>query len=154
MPMMNLTYPQGAFSSEQREELAEQLTTALLRAERAPDTEFFRSITWVFVNELPEGSVMAAGRPVEKPIIRLEVTTPQGALSERRRAEMVSAATEIIRDAAGIPAEEALTRVWVLMHEIPEGQWGAGGEIIYFERLKDLAKAERGEAAPAEPVAG
>ena len=152
MPMMNLTYPQGAFSSEQREELAEQLTTALLRAERAPDTEFFRSITWVFVNELPEGAVLAAGRPVEKPILRLEVTTPQGALSERRRAEMVRAATEILCEAAGIPAEEALTRVWVLMHEIPEGQWGAGGEIIYFERLKELAKAERDEAAAAEPV--
>jgi phenylpyruvate tautomerase PptA (4-oxalocrotonate tautomerase family) len=154
MPMMNLTYPAGTFTPSERDELAEKLTTALLRAERAPDTEFFRNITWVYAHEMSEGAVLAAGRPVEKPILRLEVTTPQGALSERRRAEMVSAATEILREAAGIPAEEALTRVWVLMHEIPEGQWGAGGEIIYFERLKELAKAERDQQEAAEPVAG
>jgi phenylpyruvate tautomerase PptA (4-oxalocrotonate tautomerase family) len=154
MPMMNLTYPEGTFTPEEREDLAEKLTTALLRAERAPDTEFFRSITWVHVHELPAGTVLAAGKPVEKPILRLEVTTPEGALSERRRAEMVGAATEILCEAAAIPAEESLTRVWVLMHEIPEGQWGAGGEIVYFQRLKDLAKAEREQEAPAEAVSG
>jgi phenylpyruvate tautomerase PptA (4-oxalocrotonate tautomerase family) len=154
MPMMNLTYPEGTLTPEEREDVAEKLTTALLRAERAPDTEFFRSITWVHVHELPAGAVLAAGKPVEKPILRLEVTTPEGALSERRRAEMVGAATEILCEAAAIPAEEALTRVWVLMHEIPEGQWGAGGEIVYFQRLKDLAKAEREQEAPAEAVTG
>ncbi len=143
MPMMSLTVPEGTFTPEIREEVAEKLTTALLRAERAPDTEFFRSITWVYVDEKPAGAVLAAGKPVEKPIVRLEVTTPEGALSERRRAEMVSAATEILREAAGIPAEEALTRVWVLMYEVPEGQWGAGGEIVYFQRLRELAAAER-----------
>ncbi len=152
MPMMNLTYPQGTFTDEQRDELAEKLTTALLRAERAPDTEFFRNITWLYAHEMPAGSVLAAGKPVDKPILRLEVTTPEGALSERRRAEMVSAATEILREATDIPAEEALARIWVLMHEIPEGQWGAGGEIVYFQRLKDLAKAEREQAATEEPV--
>jgi len=154
MPMMNLTYPEGTFSAEQREDVAEKLTTALLRAERAPDTEFFRNITWVYAHEMPAGTVLAAGRPLEQPIIRLEVTTPEGALSERRRAEMVSAATEVLREATGIPAEEALTRIWVLMHEVPEGQWGAGGEIVYFQRLKDLAKAEREQTEAAEPVAG
>lgn len=150
--MMNLTYPAGTFTDEQREEVAEKLTTALLRAERAPDTEFFRNITWVYAHEMPKGTVLAAGKPVEEPILLLEVTTPEGALSERRRAELVSAATEILRETADIAAEEALTRIWVLMHEVPEGQWGAGGEIIHFERLKELAKAEREQEAGA-PIA-
>ena len=151
MPIMNLTYPEGTFTPDQRAKLADQLTTALLHAERAPDTEFFRNITWLYIHELPEGNLLAAGRPVDKPTFRLDVTTPEGALSERRRAEMVEEATKIIRDAAGLDDEDLL-RIWVLMHEQPEGQWGAGGQIVQFKQLVEAAKAEReqeGEAVSA-----
>jgi phenylpyruvate tautomerase PptA (4-oxalocrotonate tautomerase family) len=142
---MNLTYPEGTFTPEERTEVAENLTTALLRAERAPDTEFFRSITWINVNELPEGTFLAAGRPVDKPHLKLDVTTPEGALSDRRRAEMVEAATQALLEAAGLGAEDAI-RVWVLFHEVPEGQWGAAGQIVQFQKLVAAANAERENA--------
>ena len=67
MPVFELTYPQGALAPDTRDRLLEDLTTALLRAERAPDTDFFRNITWSYVHELPAGAVRAAGRPVEQP---------------------------------------------------------------------------------------
>ena len=41
----------------------DELTTVLLRAERAPDTQFFRSITWAYVHE-PGRAILTAGRPV------------------------------------------------------------------------------------------
>ena len=151
MPMMNLTYPEGTFTPEQRAEVAESLTTALLRAERAPDTDFFRGITWLYVHEMPTGSVLAAAQPVDKPTIRLDVTTPEGALSERRRQEMVGEATRILREASGLGEEDAL-RIWVLLHEVPEGQWGAGGQIVQYQQLVALASQERersGEEVPA-----
>jgi len=151
MPLMNLTYPEGTFTPEERTEIADRLTGALLHAERAPDTEFFRGITWVYVNEMPAGTVLAGGRPVEEPIFRLDVTTPEGALSERRRAEMVEAATTILLEAAGLPADASM-RVWVLLHEVPEGQWGAAGQIIQFGQLVAAAKAERDEAGSAREV--
>jgi len=47
---------------------------------------------------------------------------------------------------AGLAEEEAI-RVWVLVHEIAEGFWGAGGQIIHFEQLRAAAKAERDKAA-------
>src|SRR4051812_29580475 len=72
MPMIDVTYPAGFISDEQRQALANDLTTALLHAERAPDTEFFRSITWAIVHELPVEHVFAAGRAVEAPIVRVE----------------------------------------------------------------------------------
>ena len=37
--------------------------------------------------------------------------------------------------------------MWVLVHEIAEGNWGAGGQIIQFEQLREAAKAERDKAA-------
>ena len=143
MPMIDVTYPAETLTAEQREALANELTTALLRAERAPDTEFFRSITWAFVHELPAGAILTAGRPVQAPVVRVEATTPEGALSERRRAEFVEAATKAVCDAFGIPQEETLTRVWVTCREIAEGSWGAGGQIIQFQQLRDMAAAAR-----------
>jgi phenylpyruvate tautomerase PptA (4-oxalocrotonate tautomerase family) len=145
MPIMDVTYPQGALTEDQRTELADELTTVLLRAERAPDTDFFREVTWVFVHELPEGTVLTAGRPVEQPIFRVECTTPEGALSDRRREELVAEATRVVREVAGIAEEDAM-RIFVLCREIDEGSWGAGGQVIRFEQLREAAKAEREKA--------
>ena len=63
MPIFEVTYPEGALSSDARSKLMEDLTTALLRAERAPDTEFFRSITWSYVHELPQGDAPDSRSP-------------------------------------------------------------------------------------------
>ena len=149
MPILDVTYPEGALTADQRMELADGLTTVLLRAERAPDTDFFREVTWCFLHELPEGAVLTAGRPVERPIFRVECTIPEGALSDRRREELVREATRVVREVAGIPEEDAL-RVFVLCREIDEGSWGAGGQVVRFQELREAAKAEREKAeAPA-----
>jgi phenylpyruvate tautomerase PptA (4-oxalocrotonate tautomerase family) len=148
MPMIDLTLPQGALTADARTALVDDLTTVVLRAERAPDTEFVRSITWACVHELPASDVFVAGLPVDRPIARLEVTTPEGALSQRRRAELVAAATRVIRDALGIDDADAL-RVWVICREVPEGSWGAGGRIVEFEALRNAAAAARSEVPAA-----
>ena len=64
MPMIELTYPKGAIAPDAREELLEELATKMLAAEKAPDTEFFRSITWVYANEIePETPWRSAAVP-------------------------------------------------------------------------------------------
>ena len=150
MPMIDVTYPEGALEPEAREKLVEDLTTALLRAERAPDTDFFRSVTWVYVHELPAHAVNASGRPVAEPNFRVEVTTPEGALSDRRRQEMVESGTAVVLEAAGLGPEDSM-RVWIQMREIAEGSWGAAGQVVRYKQLVEAAKAERERAA--EPAA-
>ena len=151
MPVFEITYPEGALEPAARAKLLDDLTTALLRAERAPDTDFFRSVTWAYAHELPAGAVLAAGRPVEKPTFKIDVTTPEGALSDRRREELVVEATRLVREAAGIGEEDAL-RIFVLMHEVAEGSWGAAGHVIRFEQLREAAKAEREKSEDAIPA--
>ena len=145
MPLIDLTYPEGALTPDKRTELADELTTVLLRAERAPDTDFFRSVTWVYVHEMPAGTVLTAGRPVEEPIFKVDVTTPEGGLSDRRRKELVAEATRVVLEVAGLDEDQAM-RVWVHCHEIAEGSWGTGGHVIEFEQLRAAAKAEREKA--------
>ena len=146
MPVFELTYPQGALAPDARAQLLDDLTTAILRAERAPNNDFFRGVTWGHVHELPADCVVAAGRPVEKPTFKIDLTTPEGALSDRRREEFVVEATRLVREAAGIPEEEGL-RVFVLMHEVAEGSWGAAGQVVHFQQLREIAKGQRKQAA-------
>jgi phenylpyruvate tautomerase PptA (4-oxalocrotonate tautomerase family) len=150
MPKLDITIPAGVLSDEARRELPETLGATLLHWEGAPDTEFFRSITWAHLNELPAEAIRTPDGEAE-PHIVVDVTVPQGALSDRRKAGLVDQATADVLGAVGWDDEAAL-RVWVLIHEVPEGNWGAGKQIIRFEQLKEAARAEREKAEGKEPA--
>jgi phenylpyruvate tautomerase PptA (4-oxalocrotonate tautomerase family) len=145
VPRVELTFPAGALSEDAKRELPQQLAESMLRWEGAPDTEFFRAISWVHVHELPAEAVYTADGQAELSQFVVDVTVPQGGLSDRRRAGLVEEFTKLVREAAGLSDEEAI-RVWVLVHEVPEGFWGAAGQIVRFEQLREAAKAERDKA--------
>jgi phenylpyruvate tautomerase PptA (4-oxalocrotonate tautomerase family) len=148
MPLLDLTFPEGTLSDDAKRELPGKMAEALLRAERAPDTEFFRRISWTHLHELPAGAQHTADGPATEGQIIVQATTPQGALSDRRRAELVSDITDLVLEATGWGDDDRL-RVWVLCREIDEGSWGAGGGVIQFEQLRAAAKAEKEQAGSA-----
>ncbi|WP_406451914.1 tautomerase family protein [Streptomyces sp. NBC_01622] len=143
MPMIRLTVPPGSLTDEGRRTVQRDLATVLLRWEGAPDTAFFRAQAWSYLVELPEGSQTTAED--EEPRFLVDVTVPQGALSERRKAGLVEDATKTVLGAADLSQDEAL-RVWVLVHEQAEGTWGAGGSVIRYADLVALAKGQRSDA--------
>jgi phenylpyruvate tautomerase PptA (4-oxalocrotonate tautomerase family) len=147
MPMLELTYPEGALRAGARSSLVEDLGETLLRWEGAPDTEFFRQVTWVYLDERPAWAINRAGAPAEPPVFRLAVTVPSGALSERRKAGFVEEATKLVLEAEGGDGDSQ--RVWVHIHEIPDGNWGALGQVIRFEQLREAARQEREQATTA-----
>ena len=87
MPMIRLTTPTGALTEAGRDSVRRELAEVLLRWEGAPDTAFFRAQAWSYLVELPEGAQRTAEDDV--PRFLVEVTVPQGALSERRKAGLV-----------------------------------------------------------------
>ena len=151
MPMIEVTAPAGTIAPEAREELLDELSGRLLHWEGAPDTEFFRSVTWVYFNEVPADGLYVGGRSGGEPRFRVEITTPEGALSQRRRAGLVADVHATVSRVAGIAPEDGL-RVWVLCREIAEGSWGAGGAIVEFGKLREAAKAEREKAEQPAPA--
>ena len=147
MPKIDLTFSHGALSDEAKAELPSTLAKTLLKWEKAPDTEFFRSISWTHVHELaPDATHDGNGNEAPAHFV-LDVTTPKGALSDRRRAEMTKEMTEQVKEAAGLSDEDGI-RVWILMHEIAEGSWGANGGIVRFDQLREAAREQR-EYSPA-----
>ncbi|MEU3647926.1 tautomerase family protein [Lentzea sp. NPDC034063] len=140
MPMIELTAPAGSLTDAGRKSVQRDLAALLLKWEGAPDNEFFRSVAWTYLHELPAGAQTTAED--DAPRFRVDVRVPVGALSDRRKAGLVQEATALVLEAAGLGEADAL-RVWVLIHEQPEGTWGAGGQIVKFADLKAAAQAAK-----------
>ncbi|WP_432198281.1 tautomerase family protein [Streptomyces sp. bgisy027] len=143
MPMIRLTAPAGALTEQGRSSVQRDLAAVLLRWEGAPDTAFFRAQAWSYLVELEQGAQTTAED--DAPRFLVEVTVPQGALSEPRKAGLVEEATKTVLAAAALSPDDAL-RVWVLVHEQPDGTWGAGGSVIRYADLVALAKGQRTDA--------
>ncbi|GIF98108.1 hypothetical protein Cci01nite_32020 [Catellatospora citrea] len=136
MPMIQLTAPVGALTPAGRDGIQKTLAAVLLRWEGAPDNALFRSLAWTYLHELPAGAQTTAED--DAPRFRVEITVPVGALSERRKAGLVAEITTAVLDAAGLTEADA-QRVWVLIHEQPDGTWAAGGKIVRYADLVALA---------------
>ena len=152
MPQIELTYPHGALAIESRDPLLDRLAETLLRWEGAPDNEFFRSIAWIYAHELPDGALAVGGRRDDTaPRYRLDVTVPDGALSARRKAGLVEELTRLVLETAEgsdvADDDAAKLRVWVLIRELPNGNWGAAGAPVDFEALRATAREQRETAA-------
>jgi phenylpyruvate tautomerase PptA (4-oxalocrotonate tautomerase family) len=147
MPMIELTVPVNALTAAGRESVAHELAAVLLRWEGAPDTELFRAQAWSYLHELPEETQVTAAD--DMPRLRVDVTVPQGALSDRRKAGLAREATQVVLKAAGMTQADAM-RVWVLIHEQADGTWGAGGQIIRYADLVNLAKNAASEPTAAD----
>jgi phenylpyruvate tautomerase PptA (4-oxalocrotonate tautomerase family) len=149
MPRLELTFPEGTLTDDIKAELPARMAETMLEWEGAPDTDFFRSISWTHLHELPAGAMHTADGPAQDPQFIVDVTVPAGTLSERRREGLVKDLTALVADAGGVSEQETF-RVWVIVNEVPEGNWGAAGQIVRFEQLREAAKAERDkQQAPA-----
>jgi hypothetical protein len=50
---------------------------------------------------------------------------------------------------AGTFTPENGLRAWVIINEVPEGNWGAAGNVVQYEQLRQAAADERAKAGDA-----
>jgi len=135
MPLLDAYIPANALTPKAEEALLTRLTDVLLENEGAdPTNPRARSVAWVVLHR-PE-AVFVAGERADLPRYRAVVSVPEGQVGPKRKAAMVAAVTEAILDAEPDDRERDPMRVWVLMNDVPEGAWGAGGRIM---GLADIA---------------
>jgi phenylpyruvate tautomerase PptA (4-oxalocrotonate tautomerase family) len=149
VPMIDVTLPEGVLSEEQRNALGERLTNTILKWEGAAEIPFSRQITLVYFDERPAGSIYVAGQQAAEPRYRVLVTIPEGSIKDdERKAGLVAEVTRDVLDAEGTADDAAAMRVWVFLHEVPDGHWAGAGQIF---RLRDIVKLARsgGEVVPA-----
>jgi phenylpyruvate tautomerase PptA (4-oxalocrotonate tautomerase family) len=138
MPFVEVITRRGSLSEPQRTLISQDLAAQVMAAEGAPDTEAARSISWLVLHEVDTWVI--GGRPVdesEPPRFLVRVAVPAGSLNDDRRSDMVERITRVLAQADDDP--ERLYQhpmAWVHINEVPDGNWGARGQIV---RLADIA---------------
>jgi phenylpyruvate tautomerase PptA (4-oxalocrotonate tautomerase family) len=145
MPMIDLTLSEDALDEQARHDLLDELTRALLRWEGVGENNpMGDAVTWGVVHPVAAGDWHVAHAPAEEPRYRVLVTVPEGALDEPKKEGLVAEVTRKVLEAEGSPIDLAnALRVWVFIHEVPDGHWGGAGRIF---RLRDIAKMVMGDA--------
>lgn len=136
MPLVRLTYPRGALAPAQKSHIAEALTEIVLDAEVDAVTEPGRLVTVVQFHEVAPDDWAVAGEmrsaaanPPDHFIV--DVVVLEGLLEGARRTAVHRRVTEAFQKVFGEAAHPMLPfRVWVLVHDVREGGWGAGGGTV------------------------
>jgi len=117
--------------------LAEELTTALLKAEGvvSPGPTHTNN-TGAYIHRLPASAVNTAAEGNAR-TVRVQVLTPPGVLSREGQKQLVDAATQIVARVAGDPSLAG--RTWVLLTEAAEGGWGIAGAAFGRDEFAALA---------------
>jgi phenylpyruvate tautomerase PptA (4-oxalocrotonate tautomerase family) len=158
MPMIDLTYPEGALEPDARADAVERLTAALLRHEGATDNEQTRGMSWTLVHELPAGAVNVGGTPAEEPVYRVFVTVPEGTLLQgpgpvgaTSRRNLVREVAEILLEAEGGEYSDAEAgRVYCIVREVSDGYWGGMGTTFRMEDIVATATPEAPQTTVSE----
>ncbi len=154
MPVVRLAYPKGALTQAQKQMLAADLTDVVLDAEVDAVTASGKMVTVVqFQEAAPEdwavGGELRASAPGGPNHFIVDVVVLQGLLEGERRQATHRRVTEAFQRAfAGVAGADPMLalRVWVLVHEVREGSWGAAGTTV---SALDVAQFINPELAPA-----
>jgi phenylpyruvate tautomerase PptA (4-oxalocrotonate tautomerase family) len=148
--MIDVYAPADLFPVGTDRQLAEELTSALLRAEGVTTTSAVHlANTAAYIHRLDPKTVHTAGTDSAR-TVRVQVITPPGALNRAGQKSLVAEATEIIAKIAGDPTQGA--RTWVLLTEAAQGGWGIVGTAFGREELAALAAKK--SATTSKPHSG
>src|SRR6202020_109685 len=167
MPFIRVNCPKGALTAEQKARLAPRLVQTLIRQEIEPVTEIGTAATGFFYNEVDVENCFPGGGALsehpEKMFWTVEAFVAASYFSQPRRDEMqldiAAAFVDVLGDDGSVLEREDiriapayLMRLHVIVVEIPEGSWGAGGRTIDTEKISKLIGATQGPARLAEAL--
>lgn len=149
MPFVELFAPKGSLEGQRRAYVTQRLAAEVMAAEGAPDSAAARAISWLVATE-PDawfvGGEAVSGEELPRYLVRVSV--PGGSMDDAKRADMVERVTRVLADADASDDPQRLYRepvAWVHVVEIPDGNWGAFGQVV---RLEDIVRYASG-AVPA-----
>jgi phenylpyruvate tautomerase PptA (4-oxalocrotonate tautomerase family) len=159
MPQIRVSCPKGSLNPKQKAELAKRMVYALIRQEIDPVTEIGIAATGCFYNEIDVANCFNGGVPLtdhpERLFWTVECLVAESYFSQPRRdalqKEIAAAFVDVLGDDGTIMQREDikispsyLMRLHVVIVNIPDGSWGAGGRTIQTEEISKLIGATQG----------
>jgi phenylpyruvate tautomerase PptA (4-oxalocrotonate tautomerase family) len=149
MPIMNVCYGAGDLDEAGKADLAKKLTDVMIRMEGGANTRGGRAFAWVLFDEIARGDWWAGGETgngyVSPPgRFLVHVSIPEGYMNAAHKSEVQAWVTEAILAVTTASEEDVGRSVQVIIDEVPEGNWAAGGHTISLASIADsvgLSKA-------------
>ena len=157
MPLVRITYPRGALSPDHKRRIARALTEIVLDVEVDAVTDAGRMVTVIHFNEAAADD-WAVGGEIRSTVAEgpnhfiVDLVVLAGLLEGERRSDAHRRVTEAFQATLGDADPLLPFRVWVLVHDVAEGAWGAGGRTVSALDVaqfinSDLDPARRAEIA-------
>jgi len=136
MPLMFLNYTEGTFTPDALNRLADRITRDGVELERLPLTDYVLSTTWVYTHEYLKTQVYHGGKSGGSHFVALEINVIQGGYSATTKQELIKRVTDAIGEYGSLPQGEP-RRVYVIIREVLESNWGFDGQTIDLEALRN-----------------
>jgi phenylpyruvate tautomerase PptA (4-oxalocrotonate tautomerase family) len=142
MPIMDVRYPAGSLDKAAKASLAGRLTDVLIKMEGGANTRKGRAFAWVLFTELAEDDFWVGGRTDNEFVAApgrflVHVTIPEGYMNAAHKSEVHARVTSAIIEATKTEDHAAGDSVLVVIDEVTEGNWGAGGRTISLDTIAD-----------------
>jgi 4-oxalocrotonate tautomerase family enzyme len=132
MPYIQVTHTEGALEGVDRAALTDALAAAGSEAE-GTDIEKARPLSWV-TYDAPDDFHCNAD-----PAVAVRASVAEGLIGDDDKDTLVSGITDALTDAVADLDAEA---TWVLVDEVPDGNWGAGGSVVSTAEVAALTGGE------------
>ena len=139
MPLFQIFVAKDTVDESRRAAITRELIAEVLEVEGAPDTPAARSINWVLWHEIDEWWVGTDRVDAsDAPFYLVRVETPAASLEgESKRERIIERVTAVLAKTDDDPDRLSRESVaWVLIDEVPEGNWGSRGHVIRYEDIK------------------
>jgi phenylpyruvate tautomerase PptA (4-oxalocrotonate tautomerase family) len=142
MPIIDVRYPQGGLDRTAKATLAQRLTDVLIKMEGGANTRRGRAFAWVLFTEMAEDDFWVGGRKDDEFVAApgkflVHVTIPEGYMNAPHKSEVHAWVTSAIVEATNCHDRAAGDSVLVVIDEVIEGNWGAGGKTISLDSIAD-----------------
>jgi len=148
MPIMEVRHPAGCLDRTAKAQLAKALTDVLIRMEGGANTWQGRAFAWVLFSPFEEDDFWVGGKTDGEFVFApgkflVHVTIPEGYMNAAHKSEVHRWVTDAILDATKCRAPDAGKSVLVVIDEVTEGNWGAGGKTIGLDSIAEAVGQQK-----------
>ncbi len=133
MPKVIIHAPDGTFVPEARAALATELTDFALDCEGLPKSPFMKSTVWTYFDTYSADAMFMGGAQAYAQIISAQMFVIAGGLDDTAKKKLIKGTTEILGRHS---TARGKVPVYIVLHEIPEINWGFLGEPADLTAMK------------------
>ena len=137
MPKIIIHAPSGTFDIDARWDVCSALTELALDCEHLPPSPFVRSTVWTYFNDYDPDAVFMDDSPATLIAVSVQIYVIKGGLDNAGKRRLIQGTTLIVGRYCA--THTGLIPVYVVIHELPESNWGIFGENANLAALRSSA---------------